>query len=164
MLLPSCQPAEIWTLAKPTNLQPKHIKNKSYPNYSRCWKWSLAPHTYSLHFHKIFKFSSARHLRIFQGLCWSLALILSSFSSVSIQHSGSDFLSNKHHVLMYLSVNSSVWSCNIRKFMPESACFSCRTAFHIDIIHEHSLFHYVSHMWYIDTAEWILIPLILSVL
>jgi hypothetical protein len=58
-------------------LQPKHIINRTYTRYSRCWKCSQFCHTYSSHLHKILTYicrSCFRRTEIF--LLWHFPSVL----------------------------------------------------------------------------------------
>jgi hypothetical protein len=39
------------------------------------------------------------------------------------------------------------------KFMVEYCCFSYTATFHTDVVHEHSLFRCISHMWHFNTGS-----------
>jgi hypothetical protein len=51
------RPRRFGLLAKPTNLQPRHVTNETEPDYKRSWKWPFLLPTHSWHRRKKYTFT-----------------------------------------------------------------------------------------------------------
>jgi hypothetical protein len=107
-------------------------------------------------YHKLvlcYLFDRLQIYRAFQNVSWE---------SLGTQCFSSPLLPVNLYFISGSTYSFSMWNCNILKLMPKfSPRFSCRTMFHIDIVHEHPLFQCISHMWHFNTGnntnEWLLI-------